>query len=370
MGIGGKREEKFMSEIYDDVLDKLRHLPSEEEREYEVLLTNIATSDYSNLKDKLQLIIDNKALAENLRYAAFFCLATYYRRKKDISLNEKLVKTYEIEFKNHPTYRHLYLLYLKTKGLNSNNIIAVIELAYESQIVLKNHSGAIHCFAESVAEGYEEFNESIKNKIKIEWLQKAKLAIDKAIELDLKYAKYYCTKGRILAIDKQFVLAKEAIRTAMDYEDSDRTDYIMRIGLYQYYLIKVQTKEYNTLIETQIKDSEKIFNEKLRSLNKTYDTKAKEVDNKIKENNIHNLEFLGFFIAIVSFTLGSFQLASGEDFDNALKLIIILFASILIVFSAFGIMLHKISIKEIHKTPNFLMFMIGIVMYFIIILWR
>jgi tetratricopeptide (TPR) repeat protein len=209
-----------------------------------------------------------------------------------------------------------------------------------------NNAGVVHNFAETIASAYEESDVSTKSFIKNEWLEKANEAIDLAINLDSTYAKYYCTKGRLLAIEEKYDEAKESIRRAIDIEDSGKIDYVIRLGNYQYYLLLVQNNQYNKLIDDQMIENQK-------TMNKT----VEDIDNKLKETNIKNLEFLGFFAAIVSFTIGSIQIINNQTFESAMNLIIVLFAALLSVFSAFGFMLNGLKKNSI---PNVIVFVIGV----------
>lgn len=324
----------------------LASLPDEKERGFEIALTNLVEDVEDNdLRKELSEILKANLEDEALAYPAFYCLSILYRRKKDITLLGELIEKYEGTFRDHPTFSHVYVLYLKEKGIG-RDVMRVIQKSYEAYTKLNNNAGVVHNFAETIASAYEDSDNQTRELIKKEWLAKASEAIDLAIELDRSYAKYYCTKGRLLAIDKKYTEAKEAVKRAIDYEDSGKKDYVIRLGNYQHCLLLIQTEQYSEEISKQIADNENLIC-----------NTNKQIDEKFKENNIKNLEFLGFFAAIVSFTIGSIQIINNQPFEQARNLIIILFAALLSSFSGFGFLLHGLGKKAI---PNVIMFLIGV----------
>lgn len=329
-------------------------LPNEVERAYELSITQYVTEIESpTLRKDLNDILASDSYNNEVRYAAFYSLSILYRRNKDISLLENLINSYESQFKEHPTFSHLYVLYMKEKGVG-RDVIKLISKAYDAYQKMSLNAGVVHNFAETVTSCYENSDNTTKDLIKKDWLFKANEAIDNAIELDRTYAKYYCTKGRLLAIDNLFSEAKASINRAIDIESSEKSDYVIRLGNYQYYLLRVQSEEYKCQIDALVSENEKIIQ-----------TTKRELDDKFKEHNIKNLEFLGFFSAIVSFTIGSIQIINNQSFENAQSLIIVLFSALLSLFGAFGLILHGFNKRTL---PNILAFVIGIT--FIIIINR
>lgn len=341
----------MQNKIFTDsqsILSFLRNLPNETEREFEIQLTDLVEhTDNSILREKLITVLADEQQEEAIAYAAFYCLTISYRRTKDISLLENIVKQYESKFENsHLTYSHIYALYLKEKGIGKD-VIQIIQKSYDAYTKLNKNAGVVHNFADIVATAYEESDTKIRNYIETDWLDKAQEAVELSIQLDANYAKYYCTKGRLLAIKEKYGEAIESIKRAIDLEDSSETDYVIRLGNYQYYLLMVQTKKYNSLLNNQLK-----------KYDETIKVTKNEIDKKFQENSIKYLEFLGFFAAVVSFTIGSIQIINNQSFSDAKNLIVILFAVLLCVFSSFGILLHGFGKRTL---PNAVIFGIGLI---------
>lgn len=350
-----------------NILEIMKSLPDEKERNYEVTLTKIVEEhDNKKLKEELiNILADEKQPDEKVLYATFYCLSILYRRNKDLSLLESLITRYEGRFKDsHPTFSHLYVLYLKEKGIG-RDVFKIINKSYEAYNNLKSNAGIVHNFAETVAACYEESDYKTREIIIKEWLSRAEEAINSAIDLDSTYAKYYCTRGRLLAINKRYDEAKEAIRRAIDLENSSKKDYVIRLGNYQYYLLFIQNNQYSELMSEQLSKHEQLIGDKLSTHQQLISEKTKEIEEKMKESNVKNLEFLGFFAAIVSFTIGSIQIVNNQNFHDAVTLIVVLFTCLICAFSAFGVILHGLTKKTIN---NIVTFFIGVaILCFILI---
>lgn len=330
----------------------LDNLPNEAEREFDLKLTNYASIVQNNTVDNLKKILENGQNNKN-SYAAFYCLNIIYRRNKDYSILNDIINNYKPIFKDHPTFNHLIVLYNIEKGINKD-FEEIINMSYDDSINMPDNAGFIHLFADTVASICEEVDKESSNKTKEKWLLKATEAVDKAIVLDRKYAKYYCTKARLLSLSEKYDEALDFIRYAIDFEDSSKKDYSIRIGSYQYYRLLIQSNKQNKLVETT-------FGEYMNKLSIRQDEINKEISNsisKVDEAMIKNLEFLGFFAGIVSFTIGSIQITGGQSFSSAARLILVLMGSLLCAFSGFGFILH--GIKKGKILQNVIVTILGI----------
>ncbi len=70
--------------------------------------------------------------------------------------------------------------------------------------------------------------------------------INHAISLDSNYAKFYCTKARILGLKNRYVEAQQLLNLAISLEDSSRADYALTIMTYQNHklAISIQKQRY------------------------------------------------------------------------------------------------------------------------------
>ncbi len=216
-------------------------LPAENTREFEVKVTKFSHVNHiEELQDTLLRIIEKEPDAT--AYAAFYCLTVFYRNRKDYAKLYDLLKKYEERFSRHISYKHLNILYLiESDALYDYDTL--LEQAYANRLFMDNNAGYVHAFAFAFAVICEKQGGFKASSTIEKWYERAITAIEHAIKLDPKYAKYYCTKARILAIGKQFDFAENLINYAISIESSTRGDYALRISEFQYYSLYIQIQQ-------------------------------------------------------------------------------------------------------------------------------
>ncbi|WP_404459782.1 hypothetical protein [Sutcliffiella horikoshii] len=341
-------KEKIL-ETYDNLEDFYLQLPPYDTREYEVQITDLVKYDKGEL-----LPLANKILFESddslIRFSAFVTIATSLRRQKNTSKLKMFLSQYIEEFGDNPIYKHIFAMSRKMDG-TKEGVLASIEYSHEALNLLKeNHPGVVHSYAEAVAtaieKGYIQDLHEARNAIE------ALNAVMESDECSQKYAKFYCTLGRLYAIEKNYELAKEKILLAIDEEDSESKDYAIRIGDYQLQLFDIQVKEQleNSLTELktqihhaeqtltkQMSESEKNLAAQKEELAKLYESQVEEMKSEVKELKTENLKMLGFFTAILTLTMGSIQVISTQEFHEASLLILVLMGGLLIVYAGFNL---------------------------------
>lgn len=311
-------------------------IPEETTREFELILTALASGH-----ERTRLIEDLRhALTDSdkpvVRYAAFYGLNISLRRSKDYSLLDDLINQYQQEFEHHLTFRHLVVLFNIERGLGKqkNEIVA---MAFDDSEQFANNAGFVHLFADTVASLCEESDDDVAANLSAEWLQRARAAADRAISLDRRYAKYYCTKGRLLAIAGEHDEALALVKTAIDMEDSSKSDYAIRIGNYQYYRLSIQARRNEEVFGARMKESATVLLAKQGAVEEGLASAVRHMD----ESTLKNLEFLGFFAGLISFTIGSIQIAAHQDVNAAGHLIVVLMGALLVAFAGFSFILER-----------------------------
>ena len=92
-----------------------------------------------------------------------------------------------------------------------------------------------------------------------------------------------------------------------------------------------------------MRESMNAYREELSSQQKAVESQIQEQIGKLSSSTVKNLEFLGLFAGIVSFTIGGVNIASNASafsFQGAAGLLIVLLGALLEVFCGFGIILH------------------------------
>lgn len=297
-------------------------LPDEKTRPHETEIVRLIDADnisflkgtdQNGLIKLLVNIIDNIGgdYSDKVSYSAFFALCTIFRRNLDWTEYKKSIYKYEERFKNQISFGHLKAMYLVEDGFIKD---AIVE-SKKSISGFKDNIGFLHNFAINVAIGFEE---EVLKESDANLLNEALAYAEAVIEKDDTYAKFFATYGRLLAVNGNYNEAIYNIRKAIDKERSGRKDYAIRIGDYQVHLIRIKSNRMLNIHQAEISKA------------------SAEMENlKIK-----NLEFLGFFAALVSFTIGSVQILNGQNFNDAASLILILCGSLLLVFGGLGIVLN------------------------------
>lgn len=224
----------------NEIVDFLQQLPDEKSRLYELNITDfVLRNDNETLVNHLLSVL-NGQFDEQVRYNAFYCLNILYRRKKDFLFLDKLLRDYEKKFTRHISLDHLRALYM----LESDSLYdydAMLHNTYKDAQIFSDNGGFLHLFSDVFATIYEKGGIDDERGYIDEWYEIALDCVNKAINLEPTYAKYYCTKARILCIAKSYSEASALINKAISLELSERKDYFLRISMYQYYKMMIYT---------------------------------------------------------------------------------------------------------------------------------
>lgn len=235
----------------NELLALLGSLPDEKAREYELSLTSLSARIKDAFSEQMLLDILESTCPEQTRYNAFYCLNICYRRQKDFPKLKDLLDRYRDRFDIHITFDHLEALY----DIESDTIYDYADLirkTYKSAQLLSDNAGFVHLFADVFATIYEKGGLHNKDEYLQKWYEPALTAVNRALELDPSYAKYYCTKARILRIKGDFAQANFNVDLAIGLENSSRPDYPLRITGYQYHKMMIYTEARLKELEQQL----------------------------------------------------------------------------------------------------------------------
>ncbi len=224
-----------------ELVSFLEKLPNEKAREYELSLTKFAARSFGESAEAMLLEVIQGDYSEKVRYHAFYCLNIIYRHSKDYPKLKELLEANRAEFDWHVTFDHLEALYnIESDAMYDYS--EILKKTHKDAEYLDDNAGFVHLFADVFATIYEKGGLHDKEQYVNEWYDRAMDAVNRAIELDVVYAKYYCTKARILCIKKDYSQALFNIDKAIGLENSARADYALRIGMYQYHKIMIYTE--------------------------------------------------------------------------------------------------------------------------------
>lgn len=276
-------------------------------------------------------------------YIIFYALCTYYRRNKRLHDMDNLLRMYKVNFHTYQSFEFLCLLCdmnmykYEDKQYLIKRAEDICETWNKDDANEKNLN-VKHAFAEIVANVYELTpSAEIINRRIIE------RAYNYVNQLCAKtnygiYAKYYCTKARILSlkasitVDKEeaaqlYTEALEAIDIALR-EEIHGLQFLVRIEEYERYGAMIKSK-YEILL-TQ-KDIKLKYDEQIKNL---------------KESTSNTIELLGLFTAVIALIIGTLQITVNFTYFQTASLIILLGGIILIVYSSLEILLHSFTKRE------------------------
>ena len=349
-------------------------LPSEQTRQYEIKIASFARDWADRIikkrkdsdpeppivsllpKPNEQLIYGSDE--EKIAFAAFAVAITYERLQKNPQEEGELLKKYRDFFgktrkissteekHEHIYFFHLDVLYRMDMAVGANDAF-LKDLLFDAKtnsINLSENYGGHHAFAETVALAFENASPRLREELQSateHWLDDAKTSVIKAIARDEGYAKFYCTYGRIQALCGELDEAIKNVNKAIALEKNTRTDYSIRIGQYSSYYQQFRAQQ-------KLKEQEEAMAEQMHEM--TLAMEAQE-----KESMAKNMEFLGLFSGIVSFTIGSLTITGAiaeQSIKHAAGLIIVLMGALMCVFAAFGMILHGFHKVKKDKTTH------------------
>lgn len=364
-----------MIESKEALREILRELGDERSRAYELDITKIATTgqskEFEQWLDELMAPshVETNGEGEMIAFAAFAVKVTQLRRMRNNTLEKEVMEQYKKRFVEHPFYQHLWLMCLLGNDPVSQ-YKEVLQLAWDNCIRMEiggqtAHVGVYHALATAVADIFEALELSEEQPGK-EWLERGEEAVKQALEEE-QYPRFYCTKARLEALNGQYEEALRDVETAIDLENPKLMDYTLRIGEYRMYGQRIRDRWYHQ----NVMDSVRRQMEDVRALRQDLETAREEMtlqqremlhqqaemdgkqqemaqrqmdlEGKLQDTLTKNMEFLGLFAGIVSFTIGGIGIADAVlkvSLSAAAGLIVVLMGALMGVFAGFGIILH------------------------------
>lgn len=306
-------------------------------REYDSKISAFV-SKYGNFKNEkyftdLEQIIQNPN--DEKAFLALCVLHTYLRRNKRYHSMKALEEKYQDLYGSYPAFQILHL----RLEINIPSMPPEEQLEYAKRLSEEfcNNDGVTHDFCMLVANIYEQGNEHIRREIAINYIQAAKEIVDRVAEK--KYPKFLWTKARIYSILSELEKKEEQRKRYYD---------IALKSISEAWMFEKPGEQYNTRIMTYrnyevfIKNNYMLESTK-RELN-AISSQQSEMMEKIREEfsvlKSENLEILGFFVAIISFTIGLLTLAQNGPFIERICTIVVLMSALLFVYGGLGIVLH------------------------------
>ena len=301
---------------------------------------------------------------EKVTFAAFCIRIGQLHRNQNRTQETEGMAKYRERFDHPPFFNHRLLMSMLDQDPVAKSK-RVLELADDNTRTMPSNAGVHHALAIAVADIFEATELTPELRPDAKWLQRGIEASEVALELDPKYPKFHCTAGRLLALQEKYKEALKEISVAIDTENSKQSDYALRIGNYRMYYQRIQEKRHSVAMRQEVQKQLQTA----RGLIQEMETSMKEMENKqaqleedTRSSLTKNMEFLGLFAGIVSFTIGGVSIAGAmadRSLVGAAGLIVVLMGALLGVFAGFGVILHGYRGEKSRR--NLLVFALGAV---------
>jgi hypothetical protein len=300
----------------EEVIRLLDGFPAESDRAFETAAVDLMMARGAARVDLDHILGDAEAPIER-RYAAFFSLGTFLRRRRDVSLLIELIGDHRHEFSQFGTFAHLEAMALSQRG-GEHDLRAALARAGEAMEIHPDHPGILHSFASISLNALDEEVELDREQT----LSAARTALDQALQKDPKYAKFHATRARWYLANGRPTEARQSALLAIDLEDSTHTDYHLRLS------------EYNTLLSSiTLRQSQQILERQVENVREESERVQADMRRFVTEIQIRYLELLGFFSVIVGLVLSGVQIATGMAVADAARILLVVAGAILIAFS-------------------------------------
>lgn len=264
---------------------------------------------------------EEQRIEPKVRSAAFATWMTFLQRRRDYKDFREVFDTYCNIFREiSPSLVVLYQgMYDLSKVSSKGNRQQAVESAKVAMKAMPDMPGALNLYAEAMAISGE------RGDVTGEDLDPALDAIEKAIDNDSKYAKYYANRARILALKKRYEESYRDINKAIEIETSESDDYQLRITNYEAIHTFIQLEERSSKIEHQAKEMKH---------------EQEKAQKQLTSMRGETLTLLGLLAAVIAFVIASVQLMANLHSAEAGVLMTFMAGLILVVFGAFMELIH------------------------------
>lgn len=271
--------------------------------------------------DQLRDIADDQTLEPDVRFAAYFTWQAQLWRRYDYKEFRRNVRHYEAAFSGLPMFDHQQAMALLSRS-DLPSLQAALRYAKDAVANLSSSPGVLNLLAEVVADLGENYRDNIDN----DNISTALESINKAIDINRRYGKYYANRARLLALEDRYDEAARDIRTAMEVEpSSDSPIYALRLSRYEF--IRARIEDRRQQHEWRYKQEE---------IRREWLNEQQEVRDEVRQTRSETMLMLGLLAAVVGFIVTSFDIAKAYEPLQAGAMIGILAGSLLIVFTGFG----------------------------------
>lgn len=301
-----------------DYLKSLVAEHAEDSHEYHLQIRNIPSRPGMDTHlsrgfiDALRKVVEDTRQEAKVRSAAFAALLAYLWRWRDYQMFRKIFDAYQealvaISPPLVSLYRGMYdLSQISNQGGGQQALLS----GQEAKQAMPDTPSALNLFTEVVATRGE------RGVVSEEELEEGRMAIDKAIGVDPKYAKYYANRARILSLQGIYDDAHQNIDKAIEIEPFDEYT-LWRVNSYESIRVNIRLQQRSAEIKVQ---SEEMKQEQERAR---------------KQMRGDSLVFLGLLVAVIALVVPSVQFSANLRSIEVGIMMTFMAGLILVVFGSF-----------------------------------
>ncbi|MBR2204642.1 MAG: hypothetical protein IJ914_10750 [Prevotella sp.] len=298
----------------------------------------------TNLEKDLIAILQDKENNIKARVNAFYSLCTKYRRLKDFIHFRELVHGADGEVREDVIYNIMYAYFLIQE--TADDFDPNKALNYWNKMIpsiYKRLPAFTQIYTETVVLQCEN-----TDKKDTPLLDEAENLINDAIKMR-KYPKFYSTLGRIFCCMGKFDDGIVEVRRAIEFEESDRKDYMSRISEYQYIISCIQRKK----DEAKMKAQAEVIQAQMKD-------QAEKIQRELEKSKTDYASILGFISGIMALIIGTIDVSRHQmSLKDSLPLLMGIAGMIIVSFGSMNLMLVRRDEKRDNKYSDWTLIMIG-----------
>ena len=277
-------------------------------------------------------IINDTTLSNEVRFGAWYSLFLSMRRMKTATQKvTKLIEDYKEDFGQYELYKIATAIVL-SKQQEYSDALTLVESVLSQDTTnlgyMATYVDIVISWANSLCP---------KNSIDDTVWYKTKRLLNSLIDRRPTYAKYQFLFSQFLLFEKNLEEAERRILLAIDFEDEETSDYLIKLSDYQAHYLKVRAAS----LEKELVDEIRMLtdtNKKLQNDQHEFRAEMKSVKEELKDSQRQSFQFITIFIAVISILLSSIKALSFTDTTQLVQFMIIMTLSLLLFFSTlFGL---------------------------------
>ncbi|HCH3378114.1 TPA: hypothetical protein NKU34_000665 [Vibrio parahaemolyticus] len=310
-----------------------------------------------NTSSLLDVVKDPEA-NESSRFCAWYTIFVYMRRNK--SSTTKLMKFVD-EFRHMFSHQPLFMIALSTVYMLNHWFDNALSQVEKALYLDSTNLGFNATYVDIVLSWANNNNEH--KQIGIGAWTKTKGIIQFLIDENPKYAKYHYFYSQYLLHENDLEEAERQILLAINFEDEESNDYLLRISDYQAHHLKLRTVKLETSMSNEMEAISHAHMELVKD-QKDFKDQINSMREEMKDSQRYSLQFITVFIAVISILLSSIKAISFDNTKEIIDFMLILSMTLLLFFSVlFGLIGTKSHKLQVFYT------LLGMAVSFITINW-